>query len=187
LLAPLSSMRFLLCSVFALSIAACAPSTTFNRGIDISFHPSGKADAQQRLVSSAVELKTENETTLVKDTGAVYLGELEVIGEKAGGMYMGKAGASTLSGRISLEAANRGATHFHLASSRVEHGIETHTSPGGNSTSAPTSKTHARYVLFRLEPVAWEKLPNAYRPTAVVASSPGSAPNAAPATAERSL
>lgn len=158
-------MRFLPLTLLALSLAACAPATTYNRGIDISFHPSGKADAQQRVVASAIELRSESDTTLLKDAGGIYLGELEVVGKKAGGMYMGKSGAGTLSGRISLEAASRGATHFYLASSRVENGIETYRSADGRSTSAaPTSETHARYVLFRLEPGAWSKLPQNYRP-----------------------
>jgi hypothetical protein len=150
--------------VLALCLAACAPATTYNRGVDISFHPSARADAQPRVVASAVELRGESDTTLVKEAGGIYLGELEVVGQKAGLMYMSQSGGGTLSGRVSLEAASRGATHFYLASSRIENGVETHPSRNGSTTSIPTSKTHARYALFRVEPGGWANLPASYRP-----------------------
>ena len=168
----------ILATVFlgSMLVFGCAPATTYNRGIDISFHPSGKADAQERLVSSAVELKSEGDTKLLKDAGGIYLGELEVVGKKAGGMFMGQSGGNTLSGRISLEAASRGATHFYLASSDVESHLEMHQTASGDTSATPTSKTHARYTLFRIEEVSWAKLPPPYRPEAMPSAQAPAAP-----------
>lgn len=167
-------------------LSGCAPATTYNRGLDISFHPSSKADAQERILPSAIELKTEADTSLVKDAGGVYLGELEVVGEKAGGMYMGQSGGSTLSGRISLEAASRGATHFYLASSNTENSMEFHHTMNGSSSATPTSKTKARFILFRVEQSSWEKLPQQYRPEAPAAAKT-STPAAPAASGEKKL
>lgn len=171
----------------AVALVACQPSTTYNRGVDMSFHPSGKADAQQRLVASAVELKADADQGVVKEAGGLYLGELEVVGEKAGALYMTKEGGGNLAGRVSLEAASRGATHFFLASSRVEQSIETHQHGSGNTSSTPVSRTHARFVLFRVERADWGKLPAGYRPEGGATSwgeiyvlDGGAAPPAAP-------
>jgi hypothetical protein len=137
--------KLLLFSFASLCFAACAPATTYNRGIEISYHPSAKADGEAKVVDSATELQSEAEEQALRASGAKYLGELEVVGEKAGAMFTGSGqGASTLSGRISIEAANRGATHFRAASSRTENGVEAQ-----GKTLVPTSKTHVRYVLYR--------------------------------------
>jgi hypothetical protein len=130
---------------FLATTAACMPATTYNRGIDISYHPSAKADGGAKIVDSATELRSEEEEAALKSSGALYLGELEVVGEKAGAAFTGSgSGPATLSGRISLEAANRGATHFRAASSRTESSME-----ANGKTMIPVSKTHVRYVLYR--------------------------------------
>lgn len=148
---------FLAVSSFA---TACSPATTYNRGIDISYHPSGKADGGERLVYSAVELKTEEEEQRIRTEGGVYMGELEVVGQRAGAMFTGAgSGASTLAGRVSIEAANRGATHFYAASTNVTNGLELQ-----GDTMVPTSKTQVRFVLFRLEADAWDRMPANLRP-----------------------
>jgi hypothetical protein len=135
----------LLALSLSLSAFACMPATTYNRGIDISYHPSAKADGEAKIVDSATELRSEAEEAALKEAGARYLGELEVTGEKAGAAFTGSGnGPSTLSGRISLEAANRGATHFRAASSRTEQTMESN-----GKSFMPVSKTHVRYVLYR--------------------------------------
>jgi hypothetical protein len=132
---------------FSTTVFACMPATTYNRGIDISYHPSARADGESKIVDSATELKSEQEEAALKASGARYLGELEVVGEKAGALFTGSGhGTSTLSGRISLEAANRGATHFRAASNRTEQAVESN-----GKSLMPVSKTHVRYVLYRID------------------------------------
>jgi hypothetical protein len=141
--------RLALACVLCLPVVACAPATSYNRGVEISYHPSAKSDGEARLVDSATELKSEEEEAALRNAGARYLGELEVVGEKAGAIFTGSGhGASTLSGRISLEAANRGATHFRAASSRTEQMVESN-----GQALIPVSKTHVRFVLYRFDRV----------------------------------
>lgn len=136
---------FLLLASSSVLFTACAPATTYNRGIAISYHPSARADGEPKVVDSATELRSEAEEQALREAGARYLGELEVVGEKAGAVYTGAGnGPATLSGRISLEAANRGATHFRAASSRTESTVEAQ-----GRAMVPVSKTYVRYVLYR--------------------------------------
>ena len=58
-----------------------------------------------------------------------------------------------------MEAANRGATHFYAASTNVTNGLERQ-----GDTMVPTSKTQVRFVLFRLEADAWDRMPANLRP-----------------------
>src|SRR5262245_47677139 len=97
---------------FGMLAVGCGPSTQYNRGVEMSFHPSGKAEGGPRLVSSAVELKQDSDQNAIKEAGGIYLGELEVVAEKSAD-FQTAGGGKTLSGRVSLEAANRGATHFY--------------------------------------------------------------------------
>lgn len=163
---------------FGLVSVGCSPATQYNKGIEMSFHPSGKADAQQKVVSSAIELKQDSDQTTIKEAGGIYLGELEVIAAKNSDFASGGGGAKAgLSGRVSLEAANRGATHFYLASSNTEHSVQQASGPHigiGGSSSEQVAKTHARFVLYRVEQDKWASLPKPYQPEAM--------PGAAPAT-----
>lgn len=165
---------------FGLVVVGCSPATQYNKGIEMSYHPSGKADAQQKVVSSAIELKQDSDQATIKEAGGLYLGELEVIAAKNSDFAAGGGGAKAgLSGRVSLEAANRGATHFYLASSNTEHTVQQASGPHigiGGSSSEQVAKTHARYVLFRVEQDKWSALPKQYQPEAM----PGAAP--APST-----
>lgn len=149
----------------------CTPATQFNKGVEMSFHPSGKADAQQKIVSSAIELKQDSDQTTIKEQGGIYLGELEVVAAKNSDFASGGGGAKAgLSGRVSLEAANRGATHFYLASSNTEHSVQQASGPhvgiGGNS-SEQVAKINARFVLYRVEQEKWAALPKPYQPEAM--------------------
>lgn len=163
------------------AIAACQPSTTYNRGLEMSYHPSGKADAQEKLVNSAVELKQDSDQKLIKDAGGLYMGELEVIAEKSTSYASGAtAGGSTLSGRVSLEVANRGGTHFYLAKLDSENGIAQaspgiHVGIGNNGSSEAVQRTHARYVVYRLEQDSWAKLEKKYQPDTPVNTAPPTA------------
>lgn len=140
----MNRITILLALCFSATVA-CMPATTYNRGIDISYHPSAKADGESKIVDSATELRSEEEEARLRASGARYLGELEVVGEKAGAAFTGSGhGTSTLSGRISLEAANRGATHFRATTSRTEKTMESN-----GKSFMPVSKTHVRYVLYR--------------------------------------
>lgn len=153
--------------------AGCTPASTYDKGIEMSFHPSGKADAQGKLVNSAVELKQESDQQLVKDAGGIYMGELEVIAARNQSLA-GGAGGSGLSGRVSLEVATRGGTHFYMASSSVEHSVQQasgpHISIGGNG-SEQVNKTKIRYVIYRLEQDGWAKLDKKYQPDPIAGSS----------------
>lgn len=156
--------------LLALALAACNPATTYNRGIEMSYKPSGKADAQERIVYSAVQLKQDSDQSTVKEAGGIYLGDLEVLAAK-NSSFEGGSGANGLSGRVSLEAANRGATHFYLAASTVEHSMEATGGPSfrmGGASSEAVAKTKARFVLFRVEADKWEKLPKEFQPTTPV-------------------
>lgn len=164
---------------FGLLSVGCSPATQYNKGIEMSYHPSAKADAQERLVSSAVELNQDSDQALIKQAGALYLGELEVIAAKNSGFASSGQGAKKgLSGRVSLEAANRGATHFYLAASKVEHTVQQSSGPhigiggAGSSSSEQVAKTHARYVLFRVEQDKWSELPKEYQPEAMPGAQP---------------
>lgn len=162
----------------------CTPATQFNKGVEMSFHPSGKADAQQKIVNSAIELKQDSDQTTIKENGGIYLGELEVIAAKNSDFASGGGGAKAgLSGRVSLEAANRGATHFYLASSNTEHSVQQASGPhigiGGNS-SEQVAKIHARFVLYRVDQEKWAALPKPYQPEAMAGSSTTTAATPAP-------
>ena len=166
------------------AVVACQPPTTYDRGIQMSYHPSGKADAQEKLVSSAVEIKTDGDQKLIKDAGGIYLGELEVSAEKSTSYASGATtGGATLAGRVSLEVANRGGTHFYLAKLDSENGVspssEDHvhvrvgnsavTASGGGET---VQRTTARYVVYRVEQADWSKLDKQYQPDTPVSASP---------------
>lgn len=177
--------RSLLVGLLALGLwsVGCSPATQYNKGIEMSYHPSGKADAQEKLVSSAIELKQDSDQAAIKEAGGIYLGELEVIAAKNSDFASGGGGAKAgLSGRVSLEAANRGATHFYLAASNTEHSVQQASGPHigiGGSSSEQVAKTHARYVLYRVEQEKWAALPEAYKPEPL----PGAAPQTTTTTA----
>lgn len=137
-----------------LSLAACAPSTSYNRGIDVDYHPSAKYENASRLVDSAVELKSSGDERTLQEAGAAYIGELELTVHRGGAAFVGAgSGPGTLAGRLSLEAASRGATHFKSVSS--DETFET----------VRSSTAHVRVVLYRVDRDAWATLGPTVRPT----------------------
>jgi hypothetical protein len=160
------------------AVAACQPATTYNRGVEMSYHPSGKADAQEKLVNSAVEIKTDGDQKLIKDAGGIYLGELEVSAEKSTSYASGATGGgATLSGRVSLEVANRGGTHFYLAKLDTENAVApasngVHVGIGNSGGGETVQRTKARYVVYRVEQADWAKLDKQYQPDTPVNASP---------------
>ena len=156
--------------LFLISLAACAPSTSFEH-VDVAYQPSANMhERETRIAPSAVTI-SESDVDAIKEAGGVYLGELELRGER-GAAATQQSGATNLVGRASLEAAARGATHFMLVAggSHVEH----HVSPGaGFSPDGPTTTVSstseqivvARFALMRVEPAHWNDLKAALRPT----------------------
>lgn len=159
-------MRSYLDLGLALVAVACTPASQYNRGINVDYKPSGAAAGQSRLVGSALKYADKDLET-IKATGAVYLGELEAHAEKDTDLS-NQSGANGLEGRMSLEAAQRGATHFTLTASDVEHKLAPSTgfsaTPFQRNGVAQTQGIKARYALWRVEPGKWSELPKELRP-----------------------
>ena len=107
----------------------------------------------------------------MKDAGGIYLGELEVTAEKSTSLSAGATGGgATLSGRVSLEVANRGGTHFYLAKLDTENSVQQAQGPhigiGNSSGGEAVQRTKARYVVYRVEQDGWAKLEKKYQPEA---------------------
>jgi hypothetical protein len=164
----------------ALALAACTPASQYNRGVDVNFQNAGGVATQNRMLNSAIELKTEADQVAIKEAGGVLIGELTVIAERTSNLGE-SGGAAGLGGRISIEAGGRGATHFYLAASDVVHATEYGSrSPGisfAPNNSQQVSRTKARYNLFRVEEANWDKLPKGFKPDA---SSKAAGASAAP-------
>src|SRR5262249_32213735 len=89
----------------------------------------------------------------IRLAGATYLGELDARAPIEAPEFTGTGtGAATLSGRVSIEAASRGATHFHSASSNIARG------------AFNVGWQNARFVLYRLPPSGWDRVPSTLRP-----------------------
>lgn len=161
--------------LLVLSLAACAPATSFQH-VDVAYQPSANVTApEQRLAPSAVTY-SEGDVDAIKQAGGVYIGELELRGTR--GDMAQRSGATNLFGRASLEAAQRGATHFMLLSGGSH--IERHTSTGAVFTPdgpAPTVSSSseqivtARFALMRVEPNRWNDLRAPLRPDPMPPSS----------------
>ncbi len=149
--------RLLLLAPLCAAIAACQPSTQYNRGISMGFQPSARMTGQERITASAVELRTD-QTAGLEEAGAIYLGSLDVQGERTGPSAI--SGGRTFAGRVSLDAAARGATHFALVTS----GTSRHVEQVGQTSYVSVAKTQARFALYRIEPQHWESLPANLRP-----------------------
>ncbi len=181
-------MRSYLALGLALVAVACTPASQYNRGINVDYKPSGAAAGQQRLVGSALKY-ADKDLEAIKATGAVYLGELEAHAEKDTDLS-NQSGANGLEGRMSLEAAQRGATHFTLTASDVEHKLAPSTgfsaTPFQRNGVAQTQGIKARYALWRVEPGKWAELPKELRPeglpgaTSTTAATPASSASSTP-------
>jgi hypothetical protein len=155
--------------ILVFSLAACAPSTSFQH-VNVAYQPSANLNApEKRLAPSAVTF-AESDADAIKQAGGIYLGELELRGSR-GAMEAQQSGPTNLVGRASLEAAERGATHFMLLSGDTH--IESHATSGVAFTPngpAPTvSSTSeqivvARFALMRVEPEHWKDLRVTLRP-----------------------
>ncbi|MGH7283138.1 MAG: hypothetical protein ACRELY_16555 [Polyangiaceae bacterium] len=151
------------------SLAACAPATSFQH-VDVAYQPSANVHArEERLAPSAVTI-SDSDVDAIQKAGGVYLGELELRGER-GELASQQNGPTNLRGRASLEAAQRGATHFMLLTGGAH--IERHTSAGftyspqGPSPTVSSSSEQivtARFALMRVEPDHWNELRAALRP-----------------------
>ena len=168
-------MKKLVSLVFvSLAFVACAPSTTFNRGINVDYRPSGEAKDQARLVGSAVPIAIADKATLT-GMGAVYLGELEMRAERDDNLTGGSSGAKNLEGRASLEAAQRGATHFYNSESKIDKQMSTGSSTsssalllGRNGQAADRVQVlTVRYALYRVEEDKWAGMTQELRPDAL--------------------
>jgi hypothetical protein len=158
--------------LFVFSLAACASGSTFQK-VDVAYQPSANVHArEQRLAASAITF-SESDADAIESAGGVYLGELDLRGSR-GVLESQQSGATNLVGRASLEAAQRGATHFMLLSGDTH--IESHAASGVAFTAqgpAPTvsSSTEqvvvARFALMRVEPDHWNALRASLRPEAL--------------------
>lgn len=119
-----------------------------------------------RLTSSAIAY-SDADADALKGAGGVYLGELDVYGVR-GGLESGGAGPMNLSGRASLEAAQRGATHYMLMSggvARINSGNTVVVSRYGATTMPHTEQqVTARFALIRVDREHWQDLPASLRP-----------------------
>lgn len=149
--------------ILAFTCVACGPKTAYNRGLSFEYHPAGATVDPSRAVGSAIEL-TESDRARLARLQPAYLGELSVEGERSG--LQSSEGAGNVKGRVSLEAAARGATHFILLGSDVARRNE---AVGGYPGSRPVMQqvtiTRARYGLYRVDPSMFAKLPARLRPT----------------------
>jgi hypothetical protein len=105
----------------------------------------------------------------LKAAGGLYLGELEVHAEKDKDLQS-TSGASNLDGRVSIEAAQRGATHYTLTASEIDHSVKTASDSqillsGGRRTQVATEGVKARYALWRVEAGHWSELSKELQPT----------------------
>ena len=150
--------------VLAGGLAACTPPMT-RSGSDVAFHPV-VADAQPRLVASAVELKVEADQEPIKEAGGVYLGELEVTVEQPQYASGSAGSAASLSGPASLDAARFGGTHFYLTKLNTTDGVwpPAHVDFMTNGRGGGFQRTKAIYVVYRVAPEAWSQLEPRYRP-----------------------
>lgn len=167
-------------SLFVLLFAAaCSPATSFQH-VDVAYQPSANVNVpERRLAPSAVSF-AESDTDAIEHAGGVYLGELVIRGSR-GALASQRSGATNLLGRASLEAAQRGATHFTLLAgdTHVEHhssGGVVFTSQGADPTVSSSSEqvVVARFALMRVEPDRWSELKASLRPDPMPQSSEAS-------------
>lgn len=180
-----SLVALALAAVGLASSAGCLPSTQFNKGVDVDYRPSAASEGQRRIAGSAV-LVTESQRSALEQHGVLYLGELEAHAERDSINL--STGARDLEGRMSIEAAMRGATHFELKSSAIEKRLERQASPLGTANHDSTtqvSRLKVRYALYRVEPAQWQKLPGDLVPTSHGDQAKGS--QAAPASTGATL
>ena len=168
------TVRSLLSTLLLAAIAssvACAPATTF-ANIAVDYRPSPSVTGVYSRVTGSAITFAESDKAALDQAGAVYLGEIEVHGVR-GGLVSGGAGPANLTGRSSLEAAQRGASHFILLTGDVQR-ITTGTDVvvtryGAYAAPRTEQDVTARYALLRVEPGHWQELPPALRPEPLVA------------------
>ena len=156
--------------VLVFSIAACTPGSAFQQ-VDVAYQPSAKVDTpEQRLAPSAVTF-SESDLDAIKKAGGVYLGELDIRGERGIAAGSQQNGPTNLVGRASLEAAQRGATHFMLLTGgeRMQgtgaSGVAfTSDGPAPTASGAIDQIVFARFALMRVEPAHWTDLRAGLRP-----------------------
>jgi hypothetical protein len=153
-------MRMLLGLVLVCSAIGCE-STTFDRGATSTFHP--RAAEHARLVDSAIEVRDAADLPSIEQADGVYLGDLDVdAGRTSIAQTLGpNESEDSLKGRVSLEVASRGGTHFHAVAFETE---------SGGAAASPRygkgqiQRVHVRYAIYRVEPLGWPKLDAKYRP-----------------------
>ncbi len=163
----LSSSSGLLAGGLLLLATACGPTTSFDH-IAINYQPSPNVTTQLTRVTSEAVSYSDTDVKTLNEAGAVYIGELDLEGVR-GGLASGGAGPANLSGRASLEAATRGATHYMLLGGNVERGPSGHTvvvvtERSAFATNPQQQEVTARYAMLRIEPDHWATLPAPLRP-----------------------
>lgn len=161
-----SSSRFLVAALLVFA-TACGPATSFDR-VAINYQPSANVTTQlPRITSEAVSYENADLSTL-NAAGAVYIGEIDLRGERGDGPINGASGPANLIGRASLEAAQRGATHYMLLAGDVEQkpGPQTVvvTQHAAFASNNMEQEVTARFAMLRIEPAQWATLPAALRP-----------------------
>ncbi|MEO7109960.1 MAG: hypothetical protein ABI183_05955 [Polyangiaceae bacterium] len=162
----LSSSSRCLAAALLIFATACGPATSFDH-IAIHYQPSPNVTAPLTRVTSEAVSYSDSDLKTLDAAGAVYLGEIELRGDR-GGLVTGGAGPTNLTGRASLEAAARGATHYTLVAGDMQRvsGPQTVvvTPQGAFVTNNQQQEITARYVMLRIEPDHWAALPAPLRP-----------------------
>ncbi len=144
---------------------ACGATTSFDH-VAINYQPSPNVTTPFARVTSEAVTYAEPDRKTLDAAGAVYLGVLELRGDR--GLVSGGAGPTNLTPRASLEAAALGATHYMLVSGDLQRvsGPQTVvvTSRGGYASSSQVQEVTARYAMLRIEPAHWADLPAPLRP-----------------------
>lgn len=136
--------------IVLLLAAACG-----NKGTETVYSPQSQGPEPAKLVSSAVELKTEADRDKLIASGAVLLGRVSIKAESVRDDFSQSHGGSQLAGRASIEAASRGGTHFYLEGSDQQRA----------TTYWQSDVALARFAVYRVEKDQWPKLDPQYQPS----------------------
>jgi len=123
-------------------------------GADAAWTPQAPGAEPTKLVSSAVELKTEGDKNKLVEQGAVLLGRVSISDKGVRDDVSQSHGGSELSGHAAIEAAKHGGTHFYLEAS--DHKRAT--------TYWQADSATARFGIYRVEKDQWSKLDAQYQP-----------------------
>jgi hypothetical protein len=106
-----------------------------------------------KVLDTAVVLKREVDAKAVVGAGGVRLGDLTMTKSKNFDFFSSSTGGGDLAERAAVEAAKHGGTHVYLETFDTKH-----------ETLGQKDEAKARFAVYRVEPDAWSKLDQAYRP-----------------------